>query len=394
VARITGTSTLGIHHLRVARPLHHDRLVLRSAGRIGRVLALAMGVAVAPGCFYSEVINERPSAEIERVDSGVPFRGGSMSFRAVMSDPDSDPMQATWRFEACNAQAICAADETGSDSTFNVTVPALVQGIPTTRVVVTLDVQDVYGAVARPVQRLELDVANNAPDVDSDVRGRELAGKFPPDVPIIVSAVGFDDDGDDVTLTWELFPASAAVPGDYSFTPLPDPPSGGEEYRLLPDVDGTWTVRITASDGLDDFVYDLPIIVVPDQPPCLGAVDPAPAPVGSYLILDAPRRIGVLAVEDDLDVYPPPPANDPYLGAAELRWYVRAPGASSYTQVDTNVGGVELDPTEYNPGDRLDVRVEIDDRVNRAVQCAENVPICSFNQDSCLQRQTWSVEVR
>lgn len=395
VPPITGASTLGIHHLRVARALHHDRLVLRSAGRLRCVLALALGGGVASGCFYSEVINERPSGDIERVGSGVPFRGDTLTFRALMDDPDRNPTSASWRFEACNANDICAADETGNDTTFTVTIPPLVESMPTTHVIITLAVEDSYGAEARPVQRLELDVANNAPMIDADPRGREIDDMFPPDVPITISAVASDEDGDDITLSWELFPASGAVPGQYSFTPLPDPPAGGEEYRLLPDVDGTWTVRITASDGLDDFTYVLPIIVVPDQPPCLGALDPAPPPAGLSLLLDAPRRIAVTVVEDDLDIYPPPPADDPFLGAAELRWYLRAPGATSFALVDTNVGGVELDPAHYNPGDRLDVRVEIDDRVNRTVQCAENVPTCSFGQDdACLQRQTWSVEVR
>lgn len=369
--------------------------MLRPAGHMLATLAtLATLVTGAPGCFYGEVINERPSAEIQRVGTGVPTRGGTLSFRAVIDDPDRDPTSQSWRFEACNGDDVCAAEETGFDPIFDVIVPPLVEALPTTRVVVTLAVEDVYGAEARPGQRLELDVVNNAPTAIVQRRGREIDGAFPPDVPIVVSARGMDADGDDVSLTWELFPARNSVPADRRFDVLPDPATGGEERLLLPDVDGEWMVRVTVSDGIDVNVYDEPILVVPDQPPCLGALDPAPAPAGSFLVLDTPRRIAVSVVEDDLDLYPAPPPGDPYLGAAELRWYLRTPGATSFTLVDTDVGGVELDPAHYDPGDRLDLRVEIDDRVGRAIQCAEDVATCSIDQDACLQRQTWSVEVR
>jgi hypothetical protein len=374
--------------------LHHDRLVVPPVGRIGSVVAAALASVAASGCFYGDVINERPSAGIERIGAGIPFRGGSLQFRAVVVDPDRDPTQPSWRFEACNAADICAADETGSDVIFSVTVPAMVEGMPTTRVVVTLEVEDIYGAIARPSQRLELDVDNNVPTAAIQKRGREIDGKFPPDVPIVISARGADLDGDATTLTWELLPARNSVEADRTWQILPDPVSGGEERRLIPDVDGDWKVHITVADGVDTRTYEETIIVVPDQPPCLGALDPAPPPPGSTLVLDAPRRIAVLVVEDDLDIYPAPPPDDPYLGPAGLRWYVRAPGASSYTLVDTDVGGLELDPAHYDPGDRLDVRVEIDDRLGRAVQCAENVATCSIGQNACLQRQTWSVEVR
>ncbi len=378
----------------MASRLHHDRPVSGLVHHVCAAVVAAGASTGAAGCFYGEVINERPSAEIERVDTGVPARGGSLSFRALMDDPDRDRVTPSWRFEACNAQAICAADETGADQMFYVTVPSLVDGLPTVRVVVSLGVQDEYGAIGVPQQRLELDVINNAPSVVVQRRGRELDGAFPPDVPITISARGGDADGDAVTLAWELFPARDSVPADRRFEALPDPSSGGEERLLLPDVDGEWIVRVTVSDAIDARAVDLPILVVPDQPPCLGASDPAPPPVGAMLVVDQPRRFSVLVVEDDLDLFPAPPPGDPYLGAAGFRWYLRAPGAAAFTQVDTGVAALELDPAHFDPGDRVDVRVEIDDRLGRTIPCADGVATCSIGQDACLQRQSWAVEVR
>lgn len=383
-----------IEHLRVAGWLHHDRPVPRrprSTGCLGVAAALALG---ASGCFFDETINERPSADIDRIDdNGVPTRGTSLQFRAVVADPDRDRVFPSWRFEACSAVGTCAALETGTDPIFSVTVPSTVVDEPTVRVAVTLDVVDELGAAGRPGQRLDLDVVNNLPEVIVQRRGREIDGAFPPDVPITISARGSDEDGDDVALAWELFPARNSVLADRRFERLPDPMTGGEEYVLLPDVDGEWIVRVTVNDGIDDRFVDLPILVVPDRPPCLGASDPTPVP-GTTLVLDAPRRFSVLVVEDDLDIYPAPSPFDPFLDATSFRWYLRGPGEPGFALVDTDVAGLELDPAQYDPGDRLDVRVEIDDRVGRDVQCAADAATCSLDQDGCLQRQTWSVEVR
>jgi hypothetical protein len=387
--RLTPPAAFRIGHLHVASPLHHDGYV--RAAHVAVAVALAASTA---GCFYSEPINERPSAEIQRVDAGVPTRGGRLSFRALVSDPDEDPMDITWRFQACAGVSPCSSEETGTEQIFNIDIPASIDELPVTRITVDLDVKDrPYGATARPAQHLELDVVNNEPTVSIQRTGRELDGKFPPNVPITVNARGMDVDPDTLTLAWELFPPRNST-SVVMLQDLPDPPSGGEARFFIPDVDGEWMVRVTVDDGIDTFTGERPILVVPDPAPCLGALDPAPPPPSSSLVLDQPRRISVLSVEDDLDIFPAPPPNDPYLGPAELRWYVRAPGQTSFTLVDTGVGGVELDPAQYDPGDHLDVRVEIDDRMNRTIPCAEDVATCSVTQDTCLQRQTWSVEVR
>jgi hypothetical protein len=369
--------------------LHHDRPVRRSLPLASLTFALAAGAA---GCFYSDQINERPSAEIERIGSGVPSRGDELQFRAIMLDPDGDIVDPSWRFEACPEDGPCIALDTGTDPVFAVTVPAMAGGgDPTTRVIITLDVADELGATARLPERLELDVVNNTPTVLLQRRGREIGGSFPPNAPIIVTAVGADPDGDPFTLTWELTPARDSIAADRHFIRLPDPESGGEEYELLPDVPGLWTVHVTIFDGQDEVVRDLPIQIIPDAPPCLGASDPPPVS-GSALVLDAPRRLSVLVVDDDLDVWPP--ASNPYLGVAGFRWFVRGPDSPDLLEVASDVAALELDPAQYDPGDLLEVRVEIDDRVGRTIPCAADATSCSIGQDACTQRQTWMLEVR
>lgn len=376
--------------MRVAGPLHHDRPVRRSLPLVSVTFALVAGAA---GCFYSEQINERPTAEIQRIGSGVPARGTALQFRAIMIDPDGDTVEPSWRFEACPEDGPCIALDTGTDPVFSVTVPSTAGGgDPTTRVIITLDVADELGATARLPERLELDVVNNTPNVATlQRRGREIGGSFPPNAPIIVFAEGEDPDGDPFTLTWDLTPARDSVAADRHFIRLPDPASGGEEYELLPDVPGLWTVHVTISDGQDEVVRDLVIQVIPDSPPCLGASDPAP-PASGALLFDAPRRLSVLTVTDDLDVWPP--VSNPYLGLSSFRWYVRGPDSPDLVEVASDVAALELDPAHYDPGDLLEVRVEIDDRVGRTLPCAPDATSCSFAGDPCRQRQTWMLEVR
>ena len=54
-----------------------------------------------------------------------------------------------------------------------------------------------------------------------------------------------------------------------------------------------------------------------------------------------------------------------------------------------------LDPASYQPGDIVELRVEIKDRKNTAITCADANPTCStISDNACIQRQTWRVEVR
>jgi hypothetical protein len=114
------------------------------------------------------------------------------------------------------------------------------------------------------------------------------------------------------------------------------------------------------------------------------------------LILDqaaGPRALAVLTVADDLDPYPAPAgAGDPLLGEARFRWQLGPAGALADVE-GHDLAELVVDPAASWPGDVLEARVEIADRVPRAL-CADDEPSCSLEGNACLQRVTWTLEVR
>jgi len=74
-------------------------------------------------------------------------------------------------------------------------------------------------------------------------------------------------------------------------------------------------------------------------------------------------------VIDDLDVYPPQP-DDEVLGTTEFTWLVKAPGQPTHVLVPGRAAtAFAVDPASYTPGDLLEVRVEIYDRMPEAMNC-------------------------
>jgi hypothetical protein len=373
-----------------------------ASGILARGAVIAVAIAPLGGCLYLDPINERPSAEIRRVGDGLIFRGDALTFQAVVDDPDRDPFTLGWRGQACDRAASdparrCSAVETGTDPQFGFTVPVAIDGAPTVALLITLDVTDSHGAVAKPRQALELPVGNHAPTVAIQRQGRDLMGQFPVGVPITIAARGADADADQVALTWSLFPAATSVPAAVGWTRLPDPASGGEAYQLVPDVAGDWLVRVDAADGQTTARGELALQVRPDHAPCLTSVEPSVAD-GAVVIATAPRRFAVEVVSDDLDLFPAPPAGDPYLGAARLRWSQRPAGAATFTAIG-GAAAVDLDPATLAPGERVELRVEVADRTGRwpalAPGCPIDQPSCAVEAPaSCVQRRTWLVEAR
>ena len=117
-------------------------------------------------------------------------------------------------------------------------------------------------------------------------------------------------------------------------------------------------------------------------------------PQGAALPISVETLFQVLVVQDALDPYPTKPS-DPLLGRPTFKWTIKPPGATTRQPLTgANGASVPIDPSTYTPGDQLELRVEIEDRTHTPITCADNMPTCSVNGTSCIQRLTWLVEAR
>jgi hypothetical protein len=380
--------------------LHYRR------GVVLRIAAIASLALAAGGCFYMDPINDRPSAELRRVlPVDAVSRGDDVVIEADLVDPDGDEVTLSWTAYGCAAGALACNEaafienvngfvlSTSADNKFAFQVPLLWgDAAGTTAPVEAVRIVgrsvDAYGAIANLDAELVIDVANAAPTLIVQDNGPRPVGSG-----ITITAMGNDvDDGEIASMSWMAY--SPAGSSSFGFTQI-GPDGQTETYLLEPDVDGVWIVEITAADALGAETTTMHMVVVDaDAPPCIAATDPLVPPPGAVISLDELRRFAVLVVADDLDVWPPPPPNDPYAGEATFAWKIRSPATGgAFQPLGASASSVDLDPASYAPGDLVDLRVEVADRIPRST-CSESEPTCSLNSDGCLQRVTWSVEVR
>lgn len=368
--------------------------------------ALAM-IALCPlgaGCFYTEPINERPSADIERDSEANPARGDEVKLHAEVVEPDGDPIEVAWTALACDeTQCDEPLDRIppGNSYGYEFDIPLLtLAGTPTTHVEITLRVTDALGAETAPTQNLDLPVGNALPVLVTQQQGRTFMGKYPVNVPMTIVARKSDPDDGAAAVVIEtpvVFAPDNATLDDAELT-LVEETDTEVTYELVASEPGNWEVHLTAHDPFGpEPGEDTATVTVPfadDQSPCLTIGAPAFPPEGSAIVLDELRHFAVLAVEDDLDVWPAPSANDPYLDAATFRWFLGSPatGGTLTALAGVDGSGVDLDPASYAPGDELTLRVEVSDREDRPL-CDPALDTCAA-VPGCLQRQTWHVEVR
>lgn len=370
------------------------------AARPWIVRRLALVWLAASGCFYIDPINQRPSLDIEQTSGDVVYRGDTVRLRAISNDPDDHDVWFRWRATSCNNDGVCdgapfyeASDEF---ATFAVPMARADEPYgPVRAILVVLEGQDELGAFARPDQRLVIPVADRAPTLEL---GKDSRYGYVVTKPINVFAtVGDPDDGPGVvTLGWEVF-SPMDQPG-YTLVDIPVEQDSAETKRFgkqfKPEGIGDYEIRVTARDAIgEQTVKSLMISVGPDMPPCLGTLSPIVAPAGSALPMTEPTLFQVHVVEDDLDPYPT--VNDPELGTTRFKWSVKTNTGAREQLAAVTGSRVALDPASYQPGDIVEVRVEIADRNDTPITCDQANPTCSVISDSaCIQRQTWRVEVR
>lgn len=380
---------------------------MTSRGSFFLAISLASWLPGAAGCFYMEPINREPRANVQVSTSGPYYRGSQVMLSASASDdPDGDEVRATWHAWACNAARDC--DDVVFDerldvavlAPYSVTIPAQrLDGTPVEAIQVKAVVRDRRGATHD--DQVFVDVINRAPDPVLQVQGFAApTGGYPLGTTVRVVAEARDPDGDTATHRWRYYPASGSQEGNVVWD-MVEP----EVYDLAGDVAGEWVVEVEVEDVLGaKQTASATVFFQEDGAPCIAATDP-PAQVEAGYIVErgaAPRRFAVLAVADDLDVYPPPPGQtadgrpSPQ-GTARFRWSIATPytdGALRPIRGHT-LAGYTLDPGAYAPGDTLYLRVEIEDRNRFEVSCEQDQPTCTITgDDACLQRMTWRIDIR
>lgn len=376
--------------------------------------ALVSSVCLA-GCLYIDPINQRPSIDIRPASDAPVYRGDRILLRAEANDPEGQEVELRWAVYACT-QAVAPYDcdelpmYTGRLAEAELVVPAFREAVdaeglarPTQALRVMLDAIDDRGAAARPTQELALAVLSRAPSLELrkvSTHDQVLGTDY-----IIYAKYGDDDDPRDrLAVDWVVYPPTQTTI-ELTHIELADDPGDPkhrqEGKRLKLSAIGEWDVRVTVRDPAgNETTQTITLVVVADRPPCIGQVKPLvsgpgqPPLVVSSLDDEDAKRFEVSVVTDDLDAFPALPG-DPVLGQTGFRWSILPPGATQRLPFGAT-NSVDLDPAAYPPGSVLELRVEITDRESpaRPLTCTDAEPTCSLTADSCIQRQTWRVEVR
>lgn len=350
------------------------------------------------GCFYLDPINEAPTARLIPPD-GPLARGAMVRFDKEFADPEHKPGSFTWVLRACRGlESSLAGIDCGdgvlatNEDTFAFTVPnTLADGTLAHAIQVTLDARDDRGALAHTVGAYE--ISDAVPAVAVTMSGARSVG-----APLELRGRYSDGDDELATLTavWTVVPPTPSA--GYLSTALAnasdDTAHVTRRQRVVAQAPGVWSVTLNVADpkgniGTGEQTFE----VLPDQPPCLAQWLPIVPPPGATLPVAAPTVFQIPLVSDDLDRYPPD-TSDVLFGATEFTWSLRAPGATGRQVFADSGNSFDFDPRGFAPGSIVELRVEIADRQHTPLPCPDGEATCALAASSCLQRQTWRVEVR
>ncbi len=383
--------------------------MLADHGIARRVAIALLGLAVSSfsgACFFTNDINEAPVPGIRVAQSGPFHVGDVLAFDATKTvDDNIIGLQAHWQAQSCLDGRSPRCIAVGEPFTGELDDRFTVEIVSHETLEVQLRVTDSLGATRVQPDIFTVDVSNRDPSMDMQVSGyREgVGGPFVLSrvinlipVPEFVERGLVDGDGDELSLDWQLLPPPGSNPSLRIFS------ARGDGQILVPDVEGSWGVIMRASDafgGSDEVRKDF--VVGPDGPPCLQGMDPTPIEDSYYLVdsADGARRFSVLSVLDALDAFPLAVDDDPVLGEARFHWFLQEPGSANFEEiVGYSSASYLVDPSAYQPGDALAIRVEVSDRVSgpaRALPCGADSWACELDTASgCFQRQTWGVQIQ
>jgi hypothetical protein len=362
-----------------------------------------IGLAAA-GCFYTDPINQRPSLDIKQAEPTLAYRGGTVSLEAVSNDPDGHDVFYTWRAYACTTEADCDQAPYYLSKETKIDMPVASARVdivtsPVQLIHVWLEGIDSFGATAKPPQQLWISLDDHAPTVDLYTASSYESVVNTP-FSIFASIGDPDDDYTKATVSWEVFTPT----NNPSYTLVDFAADQNVPMHIVygktftPAGIGEYEIRVTADDGLgvpsSTASKSIKINVGVDKPPCLSQLTPLVATAPSAWPMSEPTLFQVHVVTDDLDPYPT--VNDSILGPTKFTWSLLAPGSSRQVLSGVSGNSVALDPASYQLGDIVELRVEIADRNNTPITCADANATCAVDATapSCIQRQTWRVEVR
>lgn len=367
--------------------------------RISRTAAIAGALATHAACLYVAPINERPRARIDEVTVG-PYHVGDQVIATVSGSSDdgaSRDLSVIWQAQMCDQQGSCEVVDVGT-SGGSIRTDAAVVVDRKGELIISAEIADGQGAT--DAIELRVDVVNQAPTIEVQVANGFPdpgdSGGYVIGLPLELVGNIADPDGDELTTTWVAFPPM----GSLSTVDVVPVDGEDESYTLEADDPGIWEVKITADDGDGGVVEHIEqVAIAVDGPPCIGVTQPLAGPIAA--LVSEPTRFTVQAVFDALDGYPKPFDAHPAVGETEFRWQLASPASGgSFVALTNPVADVLIDPSNYAPGDRLTLRVEVDDRNNfLPLGCDVNQALCNALDTAdptpaCTQRTTWEIEVR
>ena len=338
----------------------------------------------ASGCLLDfGPINKRPSVQINEHEPL--HRGETVIFAAAIIDPDekTETLTVDWHVgDSCDAASRTPPLSCESNVTCSYNVPA--QAPDSLCVVVT--VTDRYTASASDSRVFE--VENRAPWADikrtAPLTSTSGSSSFPLLTSFEFSGEASDDPdpGDKTRLvyTWRVtlngqglsYPkcADASRPWICAFT-AQDPGS----YRISLTVKDPGQ-KASAPASLDLDVAD-------DSPPCI--VDYDPSSLEPVRFAAQKNTFAVRAVKDDVNPYPSP-------NAGTFRWSYRRGLTGEFSRYSVSSNRLDFDEGSFRIGDQIQIRVEYQDDKHRSLlSCDTNKPLCSLNNDGCVQWITWTV---
>lgn len=358
------------------------------------------------GCFYLDPIVKRPGAYIV-LDPSTATREATVTAQAMFDEPARHGTFSWGAFacarrdpDAAASAMVCDTTEfyTGASDVAAFTVPVqTIDGRLVSQILVKLEARDDRGSLATAEERVA--IGDGAPTVELSVSARALAAGAPIDLFARYSdpEILYVSTDIDQAITWEVSPSAPLTKLVVPPPVLPDPLRLSTGRRLVVEEPGAYVVTVTAHDpaGNASMPVQRQIDVAPDRPPCLAQWQPIAPPDGRRLPVGDPTVFQIALVDDDLDAFPPV-TDAPQFGITRFEWSILPPGGAPRETVRDAVGNrFVFDPSAYTPGDVVELRVEIFDRHSPRPPCDDAAPTCAIPPTaSCLQRQTWRLEVR